>query len=384
MHELRWPVRTGLAGLALLLLVRTEAQAAMTATVCNQSTTSMWVGFGYYVDDAVKWATTGWWWADPNECTESVRLNADVREVYVYANTLDDDVEWQGTKSLCVSMDGAFEYDDAENRACAVKRLFKKYGPDASGSVTATLRDEEAARVAYNLTLCNKTDDYVSIALGNAPETHQGISADGWFGVESGQCQTYVRRGKSDYAYFYAQAPGRRLVWYGNIALCTRYHGRFAFESADSNACQDGDSERLPFVKVPLAKGAGSYDLTAEGAHVFKSGLNVCNGYSEDIYPAIAHLDGIWMNGILARGFWRLHPGECKLIDSVATGSIYLYAETADLGKVWAGKDLSGCVRNEGFTFPGVEHLACDGKGERRAGFFAWNVSEGANVYKFE
>jgi len=383
MHSSRSSLVTALAALALLLM-STAARAATKAKACNQSTTGMWVGFGYYVDDTAKWVTTGWWWADPNDCTESVRLRADVREIYVFANSESDDVEWQGAKSLCVSMDGAFEYDNAENRPCAIKRLFKKYGPDTGGNFTAALRDDEATRVAYSFTLCNKTDDYVSIALGNAPETGKGVSSDGWYVIDAGRCETYVRRGGYDNAYFYAQTPARQLVWHGQVPLCTRYHDSFELAAADSTECKDGDSERLPFTKVPLAKGVGFYDLTAEGAHAFKSGLNLCNGYSEDIYPAIAHLDGIWMNGILARGFWRLHPGECKLVDSVATGSVYLYAETADVGKVWAGKDLSGCVRNEGFTFPGVEHLACDGKGERRAGFFAWNVSEGANVYKFE
>lgn len=383
MRNFRFPVLSALALLAFLL-VGTKVQAAVTAKVCNQSTTGMWVGFGYYADDTAKWVTTGWWWADPNECTDSVNLLADSDEIYVYANSQGDDIEWQGTKSLCVSMDGGFEYDDAEARACTTKRLFKKYGKDASGNLDVTLRDEESVRVAYDLTLCNRTNDLVSVAIGSTPATGKGVSSDGWYVIDAGRCETYIRRGGYDNAYFYAQTPARQLVWHGQLPLCTRYHDSFELASADSIECKDGDSERLPFIKTPLAKGVSSYDLTAEGAHIFKSGLNVCNGYSEDIYPAIAHLDGIWMNGILARGFWRLHPGECKLIDSVATGSVYLYAETADVGKVWTGKDLSGCVRNEGFTFPGVERLACNGSGERRVGFLIWNVSEGANVYKFE
>jgi uncharacterized membrane protein len=383
MRTSRFSAAVTLAALTLVL-VCTDGEAAVTAKACNQSTTGTWVGFGYYVDDTVKWVTTGWWWADPNECTESIRLRGDVRDVYVYANTQDDDVEWQGTKSLCVSMDGGFEKEDAEASDCPTKRSFKKYGQDASGNLTVTLRDEESVRVAYDLRLCNKTDDYVSVALGNTPETGQGVSADGWYGVESGQCQTYIRRGKSEYAYFFAQTPGRRLAWYGNEALCTRYHESFALASADSIPCQDGDSERLPFTKAPLARGVGSYDLTAEGAHAFKSGLNLCNGYKESIYPAIAHLDGIWMNGVVARGFWVLHPGECKLVDAVSAGQVYLYAETDAGDKTWGGNDLKGCVREQGFTLPRVDGYACKGEGERRVGFFVWTVSEGANVYKFE
>lgn len=367
-----------------LLLACSNSQAAVTAKACNQSGSGVWVGFGYHVDRTGKWVTTGWWWIDPNECTEPVSLRADVREIYVYANTQGDDVEWLGTKPLCVEMTGPFEYDDAENRHCATKRLFKKYGPDASGNLTVNLQADEPVRVAYHFTLCNKTDDHLNVALGNSPETGQGVSADGWYGIEPGQCVTYIRRGKSDYAYFYAQAPARRLVWYGNVALCTRYHEKFELTGADAAGCQDGDSERLPFVKATLAKGVGSYDLTAEGAHAFKSALSLCNGYKEAIYPAVAHLDDVWVNGLVARGFWVLHPGECKLVDAVSTKQVYLYAETDSGDKAWGGSDLQGCVRYEGFTFPRVDRHACNGKGERRVGFFLWNVSEGANVYKFE
>jgi uncharacterized membrane protein len=367
-----------------LSLAGGEARAATTAKVCNQSSAGMWVGFGYYVDRSAKWVTAGWWWADPNACTESINLRADVKEIYVYANDRDDGIEWQGTKPLCVSMDGDFEYDDAEGRPCAAERAFKKYGLDARGNLSASLRDDESVRVAYDFTLCNKTDDHVSMALGKAPETGRGLSADGWYVVESGRCQTYIRRGKSDYAYFYAQSAGRRLVWHGDVPLCTRYHDSFALADADSTACNDGDSERLPFIKIPLAKGRGSHDLKADDTRVFKYGLNLCNGYSEDIYPAITHLDGIWLNGYVARGFWRLHPGECKLLDSVAATPVYLYAETDDGKKTWGGSDLSVCVRDEAFTFPHVDRLACDGPGERRTGFLLWPVSEGANVYKFE
>jgi uncharacterized membrane protein len=313
-----------------------------------------------------------------------VRLQADVREIYVYANTLGDDVEWRGTKSLCVSMNGSFDYADAENRPCAAKRLFKRYSQDASGELSAALRGAEAMRVAYRLTLCNETDDFVAVALGSEPQGGSGLSADGWYDVESGQCRTYIRRGKADYAYFFAQSSGRRLVWYGKVGLCTRYHEGFRFAGADSSACRDGDSERLPFTKIPLAKGVGSYDLTAEDAHSFKSSVKLCNGFRKPIYPAIAHLDEIWMSGVVARGFWLLRPGECKLVDSVSTSQVYLYAETMAGDRVWGGKELKGCVRDEGFTFPSVDRYACGDEDERHAGFLLWNVSEGANVYKFQ
>jgi uncharacterized membrane protein len=364
---------------AVWLLSVGTAHAAVTAEACNETDGGLWVAFAYAGDSG--WTTTGWWWAEPKDCTGPVELATDAGEIYVFANNAEGDLEWQGTKSLCISPD-AFEYDDAESRECDTKRSFEEIPRGEGDNFDVTLRDADAVRVAYNFTLCNKTDDYVSMSLGNA--TGEGVSSDGWHGIEGGECQTFVRRGKSDYAYFYAQTIGRQFVWRGDAALCAKYHEGFVLDSADTIACRGGDSERLPFVKKGLVKGRGSHDLEANKARTFKYGLNLCNHYKEDIYPAVAHLDSVGMNGMLARGFWRLHPGECKLVDAVAASPVYLYAETDALDKVWDGKDLKGCVRNRAFTFPGVDRYDCSAEGERRAGFLKWDVSEGANVYKFE
>ncbi|MGH7804657.1 MAG: DUF1036 domain-containing protein, partial [Candidatus Binatia bacterium] len=231
-------------------------------------------------------------------------------------------------------------------------------------------------------TLCNETDDDASVSLGNA--MGDGISTDGWYGIGARECQTFIRRGKSDYAYLFAQTTGRRFVWRGDVALCTKGPEPFVLANADSNACRDGESQRLPFVKQPLVKGRGEYALDTAKARAFERGLNVCNGYKEEVYAAVASLDGLGTSGMVARGFWRLHPGECKLLDAVAASRVYLYGETDALDKVWDGKDLAACVRNRAFTFPGVDRHPCAGEAERRAGFFKWDVSEGANVYKFE
>jgi uncharacterized membrane protein len=100
------------------------ARAEVTATVCNRSSAGAWVGFAYPTE--AKWATSGWWWTEAGGCTEPVVLAATKNEVYVYANTEGDDVEWQGDKSLCVSMEGAFDEADADAADCGTKRPFKK------------------------------------------------------------------------------------------------------------------------------------------------------------------------------------------------------------------------------------------------------------------
>ncbi len=376
--------RTIALAILILQIGVAELQAAVTVKACNESSIGAWIGFGYYVGDKVKWVTTGWWWADPQKCIEPVELSVDVDDVYVYANSQGDDVEWQGTKSLCVSMEPYFEYDEAETRACSETRAFKKYAVDASHNVNVTLRDEDSVRVAYNFTLCNDSDEYVNAALGTASATDQSVSSDGWYGIESGQCETFVRRGRSDNAYFYAQTPSRLLIWHGDMPLCTRSHEKFTLAGADAGKCSDGDSERLPFAKKPLAKGLGSHSLTIVNARTLRYALTLCNSYASDVYAAIAHLDAIWMNGTVARGFWRLRPGECKLVDAAGASPVYVYAETESGEKVWEGKDLNGCVRDPAFTLAGVDRYACDGNGDRRAGFIVWSVTEGANVYKFQ
>jgi uncharacterized membrane protein len=361
-----------------------ELQAAVTVKACNESSTGAWIALGYDAGDKAKWVTTGWWWTDPQKCIEPVELSADVDDVYVYANNQGDDVEWLGTKSLCMSMEPDFEYDEADTRACSETRAFKKYAVDASRSVNVTLRDEDSVRVAYNFTLCNDSEEYVNAALGTASATDASVSSDGWYGIESGQCETFVRRGRSDSAYFYAQTPSRRLIWHGDTPLCTRYHQDFTLAGADGGQCADGDSERLPFVKKPLAKGLGTHTLTVGNARTLRYALTLCNSYASDVYAAIAHLDAIWMNGTVARGFWRLRPGECRLVDAVGASPVYVYAETESGEKVWQGRDLNACVRDAAFTLPRVERYPCDGNGDRRTGFVAWPVTEGANVYKFQ
>jgi uncharacterized membrane protein len=369
--------------LVVALLGPADAPAADSAGVCNQSATGMWVAFGYPGGDELGWVTTGWWWAEPNECTGRVPLLADVAEIWVYANSAERDVEWRGTKSLCVSLD-AFENTHAESGECDVSLPFRKYGEGPTGDLDVILGDGEATRVAYDFTLCNATDDAVTAVVGNVPEEGGGISTDGWYAIASRECETFVRRGRWDHAYFFAQAPARRLVWRGETALCTRYHEGFTLAGADSGACDDGDAERLPFVKVPLVDGRGSYELNADKARVFKSGLSLCNGYASDVYAAVAHLDTLWTSGNVARGYWRLHPGECRFVDAVASGPVYVYGETAARDKLWSGNDLAGCVGDEFFTFATVDRRPCKGAGERRAGFLKWSVSEGANVYEFE
>ena len=378
METIRW-----LALVALASILPSAAGAATSAEVCNLSATGAWVALAYRVDEEVKWTAAGWWRAEAGKCTGPVELRADAKELYVFAQDDADTVEWQGTKPFCVEMDEAFEIDDAESHKCAATRPFRQHA-ETDGKLEIVLEDAQATRDAIDFTLCNMTDDWASVALGHAPAGDEGISVEGWQTIEGRECQTFVRRGKLDAVYFYAETAGRQLVWSGKTPLCATHHQGFRTDKADTVSCRGGESQPLPFLKKPLQEGRGTHELTVSSARAFKRGLNLCNSHGDDVYAAVAHLDEIWMNGIVARGFWLLHPGQCKLVDSVSAGPVYLYAETAAREKVWDGKDLKGCVRDRMFTYTGVDRHACDADGERRAGFLKWNVEDGANVYDFE
>ncbi len=368
----------------LPFLANGRVEASTSATVCNRSSAGMWIGVGYFVDEKVKFMTSGWQWADRDRCTAPVELRNDRGDVYVYANTADDDIEWSGNKQLCVSMDGDFDFEQADSQPCAFKRSFRPFPRGADGNVMVELLDEQSVRVAYSLTVCNKTQEETSVALGHEPDSAEGISSDGWYSINPGACTTFVRRGKIENAYLYAQSRTRDRVWHGDRSICARDHSGFVFDDADSMQCNAEDSERLPFLKTALANGRRSYDLTEGNAQVFRDRLILCNRYRDDIYPSIARLDPILPNGIVARGYWHLRPGECKAVDAVSTGPVFVHAETLDGQKDWSGEDLVACLRPKAFVLPAGDRYACRAAGERLAGFVKWSVHDGENVWKFE
>ncbi|MGH7804557.1 MAG: DUF1036 domain-containing protein, partial [Candidatus Binatia bacterium] len=149
MATIRW-----LALVALGSVVATSAHAAVTAEVCNQTGDGLWVAYGYRADDTGKWKTTGWWWAQTHDCTGPVELPTDGKEIYVFANSPEGDLEWRGTMPLCVSLD-AFELEDADSADCDEKRSFRKFTASDGDAVDVTLDDSDAVRAAYNFTLCN-------------------------------------------------------------------------------------------------------------------------------------------------------------------------------------------------------------------------------------
>src|SRR5688572_9936066 len=103
METIRW-----LTLVALASILPSAAGAATSADVCNLSAIGAWVAVAYRVEDEARWTASGWWRAEPGECTGPLDLRADAKELYVFAQDDADTVEWQGTKPFCVEMDEAF------------------------------------------------------------------------------------------------------------------------------------------------------------------------------------------------------------------------------------------------------------------------------------
>ncbi|MGF1545311.1 MAG: DUF1036 domain-containing protein [Parvularculaceae bacterium] len=106
---------------------------------------------------------------------------------------------------------------------------------------------------------------------------------------------------------------------------------------------------------------------------------SLCNKTSYVLSAAIAYVDG---DRLATRGWWRLRPGECKVVLTEPTdpGRYFVYAEgiPGHLGptRAWSG-DTPLCVENAGF-FNLRNQDVCKEDPSRQRSFFAVDVTAAA------
>jgi len=105
-----------------------------------------------------------------------------------------------------------------------------------------------------------------------------------------------------------------------------------------------------------------------------------CNKTSFAVKSALGFVDGERM---ATRGWWRLKPGECKVVltDEINPGRYFVYAEAiaghAGAVRTWSG-DTKLCVEEDGF-FTLRDQDACRDEARRRRSFFMVDVEPGSN-----
>ncbi|MCB2098489.1 MAG: DUF1036 domain-containing protein [Parvularculaceae bacterium] len=124
--------------------------------------------------------------------------------------------------------------------------------------------------------------------------------------------------------------------------------------------------------------------LSAIGASLALTGAanakySLCNKTSYALSAAIGYVDG---DRLATRGWWRLRPGQCKVVLTEPTnpGRYFVYAE-AVLGhkgplRSWSG-DTPLCVENNGF-FNLRNQEVCRDEPTRQRGFFDVEVTPAA------
>ncbi|MBI1393270.1 MAG: DUF1036 domain-containing protein [Alphaproteobacteria bacterium] len=106
---------------------------------------------------------------------------------------------------------------------------------------------------------------------------------------------------------------------------------------------------------------------------------SLCNKTSYVLSAAIAYVDG---DRLATRGWWRLNPGQCKVVltESTDPGRYFVYAEGiqghAGPLRSWSG-DTPLCVEPEGF-FNLRNQEVCKDDPSRQRDFFTVDVTEAA------
>jgi len=117
--------------------------------------------------------------------------------------------------------------------------------------------------------------------------------------------------------------------------------------------------------------------ISATGANAKYS---FCNKTSYALSAAVGYVDG---DRLATRGWWRLRPGQCKVVLTEQTnpGQYFVYAEAIPGHKgelrTWSG-DTGLCVENFGF-FNLRNQEVCRDDPLRKRKFFDVNVTEEAN-----
>ncbi|MEO1014980.1 MAG: DUF1036 domain-containing protein, partial [Pseudomonadota bacterium] len=130
-------------------------------------------------------------------------------------------------------------------------------------------------------------------------------------------------------------------------------------------------------VRLAVAVLAGALCLT--GAAQAKYSL--CNKTSYVVSAAIAYVDG---DRLATRGWWRLNPGQCKVVLTETTnpGRYFVYGEAIEghLGPLrsWSG-DTPLCVEPSDGYFNLRNQDVCKEDPSRRRDFFTVDVTDKAN-----
>ncbi|MFN3145145.1 MAG: DUF1036 domain-containing protein [Paracoccaceae bacterium] len=69
--------------------------------VCNQTLSVLNLAIGRFQHDA--FVTSGWWTVGPNQCANVIRLELDVRYIYVFAQDVFGNVVLSGAVPMCLA-----------------------------------------------------------------------------------------------------------------------------------------------------------------------------------------------------------------------------------------------------------------------------------------
>jgi uncharacterized membrane protein len=108
------------------------------------------------------------------------------------------------------------------------------------------------------LRVCNKNYEDVYVAVGYSA-SGEWVS-EGWWLIESHECETVVDQVKNRYYYFYAEEANGKGTWDGEYSFCTQDE---VFEIYGSENCKSRGLERTGFFETDTGD-ATDYTLNLE------------------------------------------------------------------------------------------------------------------------
>ncbi|HZQ13420.1 MAG TPA: DUF1036 domain-containing protein [Pseudolabrys sp.] len=312
-------------GLALILLMATQAQAGL--TLCNRTSYRMQAAIG--LEKRATVATRGWFQVDPGECKLVLEGALDADMVYLHARTPplygNPPVAQNGQAGLCVRES---DFDFADGRGCPVSQQARF----------------SAARPAEQ---------------PNGPTVNLAEEAD----------------------YDDAQA---RLAGIQRLLVIAGYDA-YPIDGVQGAKTQAALAKFLSDRKLPAdaAAQAGFFDtLVAAANNPAGAGFAWCN---DTKYTVMAAIGAVEMGAIVTRGWYRVDAGRCLRPDLRGDPHrLYSYAEAVDGsgraikrddGALSWGGNVPLCTRDGKFDLS--NHKDCAARGLNSAGFAVIDI--GAN-----
>lgn len=355
--------------------------------LCNSSDQKIYLAVAYEPQAGAALTSRGWWDLGPNSCNDlSLPMGSD--RILLNATSDSHVLHWTGDQNLCINSTDKFDFENAATMACSGSGLelggFKELSIAAltqeAGGQTPRYEFKPADAVAIGsiLKICNDSTNDLYLAIGQINSTEQAFAVGGWFKILANKCREMLRSESADEIYLYADSADGKLIWKGDLALCTDDHEGFSFDDAKSMGCSGEHQRRELFTRVSMSGTGGfEYRLKPQAAKAVRTVAELCSRARDTIYVATAFENADFPGEIISVGWLTIEPGQCSKEIIVDASTLHLRVEGKDNSVLMEGP-FKACVNTtDGFDFGNSTKMTCYGENQKVVGFDSLPVAAG-------